>query len=71
MRHPGAPTEALFLADCVAGAAGRSLDAVDRLPVCTVVGASLRGGLFVLCRSVGVLCETRRPLSDRLARMHC
>ena len=39
-----------------------TLDAVDRLPVCTVVGASLRGGLFVLCRSVGVLCETRRPL---------
>ena len=72
MRHPGAPTEALFLADCVAG---RSLagyvDAVDRLPVCTVVGASLRGGLFVLCRSVGVLCETRRPLSDRLAWRHC
>ena len=48
-----------------------TLDAVDRLPVCTVVGASLRGGLFVLCRSVGVLCETRRPLSDRLAWRHC
>ena len=28
---------------------------------------ALRGGLFVLCRSVGVLCETRLPLRDRLA----
>ena len=27
--------------------------------------------LFVLCRSVGVLCETRRPLCDRLAWRHC
>ena len=43
MRHPGAPTEALFLADCVAGRSLTGpLDAVDRLPVCTVVGASLR-----------------------------
>ena len=75
MRYPGVPTEALFLADCVAGRslAGHTMDAVDRLPVCTVGGASLCGGMFVLCRSVGVglLCETRRPLSDRLACRHC
>ena len=42
VRQPGAPTEVLLLSD--------SLAAMDRLPVCTVVGASLCGGLFVLCR---------------------
>ena len=64
---PGAPTEALFLADCVAGHTGcRGLFA--RL-YCS--GVSLCGGLFVLCRSGCVLCETRRPLIDRLAWRHC
>ena len=40
-----------------------TLAAVDRLHLCTVsvALASLCGVLFVLCRSVGVLCETRRP----------
>ena len=49
--HPGAPTEVLLLSDCVAG---DTLAAMDRLPLCrpTVVGASLRGGLFVLCRKL-------------------
>ena len=67
MSHPGAPTEVMLLSDCVAGARRRgTLAAVDRLHRCIrVVGVSLCGGLFVLCRSVGVLCETRRPLVDR------
>ena len=42
MRYPGAPTETLFLADCVAG---RSLvwhTGMDRLPVCTVLWSERR-----------------------------
>ena len=69
VRHPGALAEVMLLSECVAGhsPAWHTGCRGSFAPLyCGRSVASLIGdGLFVLYRSVGVLCEKRRPLVDR------